>query len=270
MAASKNVKASINFIAPMSVRPRYHANDASRDVLELDPQTIDIFDARAGGARLDREGFALVPHVSRVKDFHDPEEVQAVYRPEMLDLIRDLTGADAVSINSPGLLRFGEKSALSGKLNNSRPARFIHVDIDDETAARFSQQSNPETAKRFRRAAHYNIWRVISDPPQDVPLTLCDARTIDAADLVEADAVFDEPGKPEWSFTGLVARANPQQRWQWFPDMTRDEAIVFKTNDSDPDEPHCVPHSAFDNPLCPDDAPPRESIEMRAIAYWYD
>ena len=52
--------------------------------------------------------------------------------------------------------------------------------------------------------------------------------------------------------------------------MKRDEALVFKTNDSDPGEPHCVPHSAFDDPTCPDGVAPRASIEMRGTAYWLD
>ena len=30
--------------------------------------------------------------------------------------------------------------------------------------------------------------------------------------------------------------------------MTRDEALVFKTNDSDPKQPHHVPHTAFNDP----------------------
>jgi hypothetical protein len=51
--------------------------------------------------------------------------------------------------------------------------------------------------------------------------------------------------------------------------MTRDEVWVFVTNDSDPANPHHVPHSAFDDPTCPADALPRASIEMRGIAFWY-
>jgi hypothetical protein len=50
--------------------------------------------------------------------------------------------------------------------------------------------------------------------------------------------------------------------------MTRDEAIIFKTNDSDPARAHHVPHSAFDDPSCPKGVPTRVSIEMRACAYW--
>jgi hypothetical protein len=64
-------------------------------------------------------------------------------------------------------------------------------------------------------------------------------------------------------------RHNRAHRWCYFPNMTRDEALVFKTNDSQPGEPHHVPHTAFNDPTCPPGVAPRNSIEMRAIAYWF-
>ena len=66
------------------------------------------------------------------------------------------------------------------------------------------------------------------------------------------------------------ARAHAQaHRWCWFPDMHRDEALVFKTHDSDRSRAHCVPHVAFDHSACPAHAAPRASIEMRALALWF-
>jgi hypothetical protein len=64
-------------------------------------------------------------------------------------------------------------------------------------------------------------------------------------------------------------RHNPEHRWHYFSGMTRDEALIFKTNDSDRAQPHCVPHSAFSDPSCPKGVPTRASIEMRGIAYWF-
>ncbi|MGH8226655.1 MAG: CmcJ/NvfI family oxidoreductase [Steroidobacteraceae bacterium] len=267
------VEGSINYTAPMSVRPRYHANDNSKDVLTLDPRTVRIEDERGAAAppSLGCEGILLTGHRSAVADFRDGAEVAAVHPAEIERLILEVSGADAAVVTGPGVLRFGERSGDSGRLNNSRPARFIHVDISNTTAAAFAERSRPKVAdgRRVRRFAHYNVWRTFSGPPQDVPLTLCDARTIEQQDLVSADAVFDAPGQPEWSFEGLVVRYNPKHRWVYFSGMTRDEVIVFKTNDSAADEPSQVPHSAFDDRTCPAGVPPRSSLEMRAIAYWF-
>jgi hypothetical protein len=265
--SKRQTDAVIAYAKRMNARPRYHANDASRDVLEIDLQPMVVSDARGAATSLDEQGFVLIEHESAVTDFEDAAQVWAVHRDEIADLVKRLSGADAVIVSAPGVLRFAERSNKSGALNNSRPARFAHVDISDATAAMFADRSAPEgrTPGRF---AHYNVWRVLTPPPQDVPLAVCDASSVAEGDLIEADAVFDEPDKPEWSFEGLVVAHNSAHRWCWFSDMTRDEALVFKTHDSSAGAAHCVPHVAFDHRDCPTDVEPRTSIEMRAIAFW--
>jgi len=265
------VSGTINYLGAMSVRPRFHANDAQRDVLKLEPHTVWIEDARRRlpAAALMEEGFTLVPHASAVRDFRDSAEVARVHPAEIEHLIAEVSGADAVVVTGPGILRFGERSADCGRFNNSRPARFIHIDASAATAHAFERRHRPtQLAGGVRRFAQYNIWRVLTPPPQDVPLAVCSARSIAAADLVPADAVFDIAGQPEWSFESLLLRYAARHRWSYYSNMTREEALVFKTFDSDPSQPSQVAHSAFDDAACPAQVPPRTSIEMRAIAYW--
>jgi hypothetical protein len=267
-ATGGGTRAAIAYAGRSIERPRYHANDCSRDVLEVVPVEMDIVDARELGATLDKAGFTLVAHRSEVSDFSDREAVGGIYRQEIIELITSLSRADLVLVNSPGILRFSERSVKSGALDNSRPARFAHVDISDATAAAFAHRAAPD-GKPVARFAHFNVWRAVSPPPQDVPLAVCDAGSIRPKDLILADAVFDTADRPEWSFEGIVVAHDPAHRWHWYPDMTRDEALVFKTHDSDPARAHCVPHVAFNNPLAGPDVPPRASIEMRAIALWF-
>lgn len=263
------MQAAINYVARGRPRMRYFANDSTRDTVELAPAPMPIAETRGQDTSLDEQGFALVRHHSAVTDFADAAQVARVHPDEIAALLKDLTGADEVVVTGTGVLRFAERSSLSGRLDNSKPARFAHVDISDVTAAAFAERSAPRPGETPRRAAHYNVWRAISPAPQDVPLALCDARSVAAEDLLPADAIFDRDGAELWRMEGLVVAHAPHHRWHWFRDLTRDEAIVFKTNDSDAARAHCVPHVAFDDPDCPPDAPPRASIEMRAIAYWY-
>lgn len=249
------------------VRPRYYANAHERDEVEIAPVPMAMTDARDLSTCVDREGFQLVSHTSAVTDFADREQVSRIHMHEIEELVQAQTKADFVHVGAPGLLRFSEKSGKAGSLNNSMPARFAHIDISDATAQAFAERG--ANGRPYLRCAHYNLWRAISPPPQDVPLAFCDARSLSPQDLIAADAVFDEPGKPEWSFEGLVVAHNPAHRWHWFSQMTIDEAVLFKTNDSDPAHAHHVPHVAFDLPGCPANAPPRVSIEMRATAYWW-
>ena len=262
----------LGFSEPMATRPRFHANDVSRDVLNVVPRAVAIEDARQRNIApsLDTDGFCLVPHASAVRDFRDADEVQRVHAEEIRQLLLAVSGADHVSVSREGVLRFGERSRESGALNNSRPARFVHVDVSDTTAAMFYERSRPENGRDVRRSAQYNVWRVLTPPPQDVPLAVCDARSLAPEDLIAADAVFDKDGVVTFTFEAWLIRHNPHQRWVHYSNMQSDEALIFKTNDTDRRVAHCVPHGAFDNPDCPAGASPRISIEMRGTAYWFE
>jgi hypothetical protein len=256
----------------MAGRPKFHANDNTLDVLNVVPRAVDIEDVRhrATPPSLDAEGFRLYPHRSAVRDFRDRGEIERIHTEEIRELLLCVSGADHVIITGAGILRFGERSRESGAHNNSRPARFVHVDVSDTTASSFYARSRPENGRAVRRSAQYNVWRVLTPPPQDVPLAVCDARTLAAEDLIPADAIFDSNGVVAFSFEALLIRHNPRQRWAFYSNMRPEEALIFKTHDSDRSRAHCVPHGAFDNPACPADVPPRASLEMRGIAYWFD
>jgi hypothetical protein len=272
------VESRVNYTGPMTERPRYHADDNSRDILTLDPRTIRIDNARSWvrPPSLAREGFTLIPHRSDVSDFRNPEEIARIHGRETERLLLELTNADEVVLSAPAVHRSAHCSSgpvrltCTGPLYEARPVYFVHIDISDSTAALVAQRCLPKDHGRpVRRFAHYNIWRALSPPPQDLPLALCDSRSVSASDLVEADAMMDIPGKPESSYEGLVVHYNSRHRWSHFPDMNREEVLVFKTHDSDPAHPNHVPHAAFKHPTCASGVAARSSIEMRAIAYWF-
>ncbi len=265
------VQARINYTGQMSEKPRYHAMDPSRDVHLLDPRTVPICEAERGEARLDREGFQLVSHSSSVRDFLDTPQLERVYFPEVCQLIVRVTGARVAAVAAAPFVRFAERSAMSGQLRNSRPGRFVHIDYGDARGKALAEQVFTTVADRswqYRRFVHYNIWRVLTPPPQDVPLAVCEAGSLSRSDLIEALAVFDFAGVPERTADSYVLRYNPAHRWRYFRDMTPDEALIFVTNESDPARPHHVAHTAFDDPDCPSTAVPRSSIEIRVVAYF--
>lgn len=66
-------------------------------------------------------------------------------------MFRHLSGADEVVVRGAGILRFGERSEMPGRLDNSRPAHFAHVDISDFTASEFAARSNPRVGQKPRR-----------------------------------------------------------------------------------------------------------------------
>jgi hypothetical protein len=256
----------INYSAREPARPRYYANDHSRDTVVIDARIMPMHDVRGQATSLDVEGFVLVDHKSALTDFSDRDAAAKIHCPEIVELVKAITGADEVFCNSPPIMRFSEKTGKAGSKDNSYPARFAHVDVSDATGQQFATAR--AEGRPFRRAAHYNVWRALSPAPQDVPLALCDARSVNGNELVLADAIFDSPSG-DWSFEGYVFAHDPGHRWCWYPDLTAEEAIIFKTHDTETGVARLMPHVAFDDPLSPPDAAPRVSIEMRAVAYWW-
>ena len=261
------ISADIAYAARVDFKQRYYANDHSRDTVVVDMYPMQLQNGRNSNLSLDREGVVIADHRSKICDFQDSEEVAEVHPSEIAALVKEQSGAEDVFITAPGILRFSENSGLAGSSDNSHPARFAHIDTTSETARGFADQSAPE-GKKVRRYAHYNVWRAFSGTPQDVGLAVCDNSSVKANDLLVADAIFDPPGgAPEWSFDSWLLAHNDAHRWFHFPEMTLDEVLIFKTSDSQFHNP--APHVAFDNPVAPPDAPPRASIEMRCVAYWY-
>ena len=270
MGTGGDVRAAIGYTEETGKQPFFYANAHEKDYVPLAPVEMPIADARGMETSLDREGFILVQHESSLSDLTDMAAVASVHSGEIEQLLQDLTGADQVIMMPRGILRFSERSGKTGSTDNSHPARFAHVDMSHSAAETARAQGAPE-GRTIRRSAQYNVWRVLSPPPQDVPLALCAYPSIQDGDLLDCLAIFDPPdGSPEWSFGNYVIRHNPAHRWYYYSDMTPAEAIVFKTSESDPERAQLMPHGAFDNPLAGDDAPARISLEMRGTAYWFE
>jgi hypothetical protein len=269
MGAAGNLRAAIGYTERTDRKPYFYANAHEKDYVPLKPAEMDITDARGLDTDLDREGFVLVHHASAVSDFTDLDAVVKVHTGEIADLLKRVSGCDHVDVMPRGTLRFSERLGENDKHDNSNPARMAHVDMSKEASAEARARGAPE-GRKVVRSAQYNVWRAISGPPQDVPLALCAFPSLEQSDLIDCEAIFDSPGAPEWSFGNYVIAHNPAHRWYYYSNMRPDEAIVFKTSESDPARAQLMPHGAFDNPLAGEDAPPRVSLEMRGTAYWFE
>jgi hypothetical protein len=271
----ESVEARLNFLKPMTEKPVSYAVDPPPGVPRyngvVDERNVPIFDARqlSQDASLDREGFALVRHRSSVRDFYDEEEVRRVYYPEAQRLLVNITGAERAAIfdhtvrkrQTPGALGSGRQSGSPLR----EPAGRVHVDQTtksgpDRLRFEYGADAQDLLAGRF---AIVNVWRPIRGPLLDAPLALADARSVADENLVASDLVFkDRVGET------YAVSYGPRQRWFYYPRMTKDEALLIKCYDSATDVARFTPHGAFDDPTTPRDAPPRESIELRAFVFF--
>ena len=267
----RTVEAEINYLAPMDSMPYFYAKDHDRDNLALESRRVSIEDARQvdPAPSLDREGFTLVPHKSAVTDFEDAEATATIYAREIEALIQQVTGADHVVARGT-VLRFSQQQNRDAFVN-SLPAGFVHVDVSHESFAQFAAVGlgdHPDKeALLAGRYVGFNIWRVLTPPPQDLPLAICAANSVTEADRVTGEARVDGVGIEEFRFGSSLYRPSPRHRWFYYRDMNPDEALIFKQFDTAAPEIVGVPHVAFadstaENPV------PRASAEIRAFAYW--
>lgn len=275
----RHVLARLNYLQPTAERPWSYACEPPPGTpwenCEYEARQMEIRDARLADRPpcIDREGFALWDAPTSVTDFLDTEAVRARYYPEAAELALAATGAmrayvfdHLVRRREPdrAALTFGRHRANDVAAANGR----IHNDYTEASGRKRLELvlDDPEAAARVRRFSIVNVWRSIKGPVLDTPLAVCDARTLTVSDLVVSDVRY-----PRRTGEIYVALHSPLHRWSYFSQMDRHEALVFKQYDSRVSGvARFTPHTAFDLPDIPVDAPLRESIELRCLVVYGD
>jgi hypothetical protein len=236
-----------------------------RTVGSEDRHRVEIRDGRSEpGLALDANGFMLVGHRSAVRNFFDADELKRVYYPEVEALIGGLAGAKRVVVFDH-TLRSGDEGEREARLVRE-PVLSAHNDYTEWSGPQRVRELMGEEADALlaRRFAIVQVWRPISSPLQSNPLAMADARSVAPGDLLVAERRY-----PHRVGQTYRLKYSPEHRWFYFPRMRSDEAIVFKVYDSEKDgRARFTPHTSFDDPSTPAGAPPRQSIEARALAFW--
>ncbi len=263
------VEAELNYLAPMAERPRYYAYDAGEVSSNMtpEPHRVHIRDMRpiAAEIELDRQGFALVEQHTAVRDFWDDEEVRRVYYPEAERFIAEKTGASRVFIFDHLQRRRVPGATRRAPGVPPQPATRVHVDHTARSGPQRVRDLLPDEAEELLkgRVQVINLWRPIRGPLQDSPLAVCDARTVDPADLVPSDLVYRERVGETYS-----VMYNPAHEWYYVPEMRREQALLLKIADTKTDgRARFMPHTSFTDPTTPHDAFLRESIELRTLVF---
>ena len=280
----------------------------------LGEREMEVHDARLlEGARrpsVGRNGFELLhrPLLRRDLDFLDDPQVCGEYYPQCADAIRAETGAAHVipfDHNVRSATAYKAKVQSKGGQRVGRPEHITHGDYTllsaperlrmlaeppskTDTMREFVEPGQgllePELVDRGLasdgRFAIINVWRNIAHEPVAVhPLALCDAQSVRPEDLVVFELHY-----PDRVGENYFSKHASRHRWYYYPEMTRDEALLIKQWDSagtlarsdgaraDADD-QAAPctfsfHSAFTDPSTPQDGPDRWSIEVRCLVVY--
>jgi len=194
--------------------------------------------------------------------------VENVHVPELKALLKKVLGADYVHKIEHVFRR------QPGGGGFQPPGIGAHVDYAPHYVKQVAEKHVPSPDYTYSRYACVNVWRVLSEPPQDWPLAVCDGRSVPADSgvfnaLVYLDKLPDmsnvappDPMGPG----GTIFKYDPGLKWYYYSNMEKDEVLVFKLFDSNRKEGWRVPHTAFWDPR--EDTVPRSSIEVRTVCYF--
>ena len=141
------------------------------------------------------------------------------------------------------------------------------------------EEAEERLKKRFQLI---NLWRPISHVAYDWPLALCDFRSVNPGrDTFPVSLIY-----PDRAGETMGVQYSPDYKWKYFYGMTPEEIVLIKWSvlsssflccfsqmcsyDSLQDGSVALftPHTAFEDPNTPPDAPLRESIELRALVFY--
>jgi hypothetical protein len=287
-------------------------SDGGTQGVVLEPREMTVHDARRRSApprcTLEENGFELVTRpLSATVDFFDQTQVINRYYDDCARLVAEFTGARAFAFDHNVRSATGKKTQRRIKDGQTvqGPAHVVHGDYTLTSAPqRLAGLTKPPSGndtlrsvltegqsliapalatralKAGGRFAIINVWRNIAEEPVAThPLALCDGQTVVPQDLVVFEIHYqDRIGE------NYFARHATRHRWYYYPQATRDEAVLIKQWDSagalarsegaqgdatDPGAPCTFSfHSAFEDPSTPADAPDRLSIEVRCMVLY--
>jgi hypothetical protein len=265
------IEGVLNYFKPSTEKPRTYTYNPPppgelMSTVVSEPHTVPIRDARPMLAQIsvDREGFELIRFEPTATNFDDDDAVKAVYYPEVERAMKAATGADRVFIFDHTIRR-RIPGSTDDRIGPRQPVPRVHVDHTVKSGPQRVHELLPDEADELLRGRVQiiNLWRPIRGPVRDLPLAVCDASSVRFSDLVASDHIYRHRTGETYQVTH-----NPAHRWFYVPEMRTDEALLLKCFDSRTDgTARFAPHSAFTDPTTPADAPPRHSIEVRALVF---
>jgi hypothetical protein len=268
----------ITYLLPTStINRRFWAPGEEYNTGTYAPYDVTIRNARESGPfTLDGHGFALGQHKTDITDWDANYGHDSAYAAQVCDVVNRMCGSDLV-IPMGGMIR---TSGLTSATMQP-PAAEAHVDFTTRSANKLAEmlyrKARPDGGG-YDRFICFSLWRVLSPPPQDMPLALCEGGSVrddegthntkvDVDAIPTGDALFAPIPGEEDMVAATIFHHSPDHRWWYFPDMTTDEVIFIKFHDSDHSRAWRAPHTAFRDTSRPE-AVERKSMEFRGVAYF--
>ena len=279
MAVAEEIEAPFFYLKDTSKTPINRQTNTAKDTNDFqatrDPTVMKIKNGRllATDPSLDREGFAFFKQVSKVVNFFDDSELDSIYSLEIEALIRRAYGGREVVVFDH--TRRSTAPEQREKYNARDPVPAPHSDYSDTSAEQrmhdvFGKQVSDKLNRRF---AMVNAWRSMTGTIEEWPIAVCDARTVNENLLVDTYRHAPHRAEPSFEYARSSstrhAAFDSSHRWYYYPEMKRDEVLLFNNYDTLKDgTARYELHSAIEDPSTPQNPRPRDSIETRAFVFF--
>jgi hypothetical protein len=254
---------NIEYLSQNTINPSFIMQDYGTPNIrhgEYQTHSMEVTDARHidEAFTLDEHGFRFLNHKTKISDFDNDSNIRENYYPEISALVKAITGASQVEIIDHTIRLSERRDGIRGI------ATHVHNDYTEQSAPqRLIEHLGDIAGASFlkRRVMQLNIWRPLTEPVRVAPLAIADGSRVSRRDLVNCQLIY-----PDRIGEIYEVKHNPEHRWYYFSDMTKDEVILIKGYDSLLDgRTRFTPHTAFHHPDTNAGDPPRKSIEVRTI-----
>jgi hypothetical protein len=262
-----SIEATVNYLAPMEERPFYYLHGAPEGQpwrnTRGDRRRVEIVDGRAlsPAPGLEREGVELIDWDGEPENALDAEAIRRDFYPRVEALVQRHVGAERV-VAFDHNTRSGANERADGV---QAPIGLVHNDYTEASGPQRVRDLLPDEAEALlaRRFAVINVWKPIVHPAQASPLAVCDAQTLRPEEMIHTELRYPDRVGEIYSFAHSDAH-----RWFYFPEMGTNETMLIKCYDSEHGRSRFTAHTAIDDPQTPADAPPRQSVEVRTLAFF--
>jgi hypothetical protein len=224
--------------------------------------------SRADSFSLDREGFALKEFHTAFDRFDDDKAMRNEFYEPVAEFVRSSVGARRVIVFDHTIrskVNVQQQTAEHSTTQRA-PVMVVHCDYTPASGPMRVRQLVPDEADELlkRRVAFYNLWKPLKRRVEEKPLAMCDVTSAAEDDMLKMALRYrDREGEI------FVMRHSSTHRWWYFPKMVPENVLLLKTYESETDgRARFLGHSAFDDPNTAPDAPTRESIEIRMMAFF--
>ena len=228
-------------------------------------------------------GFTFAPASAPIEDFKDRTRVSDEYAPRVFELIKTKTGANQVFLIGQQV-----RTEQTGRgVRSDSYARFAHSDYGPEFEPLFRRVltgrygfSKAEAESCGLCVAGY--WAPFDRPAYKDPLCLLDCTSVDlekemvryvyhfqvSQNVSSKRSIEEHIPIPAGDAPAIAPIYSPNHRWYFRPDMSPEEALIFKQYDFRENvEAQACWHNSFHDRFHDewDNCPGRRSIELRLL-----